>query len=304
VQEIEETFSSTVERAVTEQPRTGLWGVYGQYTVYELVRSELGGTDLYIAHTRAPSGMLASDVKWYRPLEDTPYLFFRFARLADQEITRDRWIEWIHRYGVLGLQQTSETFTHGRLRGGLAETFSTFKEESRAANEILKLYEAARDPEKPNLVYIKKFARSKGITFEDNCRHRPLNAGALRNGALFMVRTRVRAKLREECFPDLYKTEEGNFALPWGFESLLGAMYLQLAFVMKGTTAARFCRAPACNKTIPLDAPQETPEEESERLFTKGKRKPQRPRSDKQFCGKACYMRWKRRNEKLDAARR
>lgn len=180
---------------------------------------------------------------------------------------------------------------------------SAFKEESQAANETLKLYEAASNPEGPDVDYIKRFGESRSITFEDDSRRRPLNAGAFRDGGLFMVRILVRRKLREECFPELDQTKEGTFALSSSFHSLLGAMYLQMAFLMKNTTAARYCRAPKCNNIISLDAPQETPEEISERQFTKGKRKPQKRRSDKEFCDKACYMRWKRRNEKHDAAR-
>jgi hypothetical protein len=86
------------------------------------------------------------------------------------------------------------------------------------------------------------------------------------------------------------------------FYNLLGAMYLQLAFLMRNTVGVRYCRAPNCNKILSFDAPQETPEEESERLFTKGKRKPQKPRIDKEFCNKAHYMRWWRRREKLEGA--
>jgi Putative inner membrane protein (DUF1819) len=104
------------------------------------------------------------------------------------------------------------------------------------------------------------------------------------------------------AYTDFDMTNGGAFGFSWGFHSLLGAMYLQLAFLMPNTVGVRYCRAPNCNKILSFDAPQETPEEESERLFTKGKRKPQKRRSDKEFCNKACYMRWKRRREKLEGA--
>jgi SAM-dependent methyltransferase len=71
--------------------------------------------------------------------------------------------------------------------------------------------------------------------------------------------------------------------------------------------AACYCRAPGCNKIISFDAPQETPAERLERLSRlsiKGRRKPQKRRSDRDFCDKACYMRWWRRREKLEAIHR
>jgi hypothetical protein len=170
----------------------------------------------------------------------------------------------------------------------------------------LKLYEAASNPEGPDVDHIKQFGEARGITFEDSSGQHPLNAGAFRQGALYMVRARVRRMLRRECYIELDLTKDGAFGLSFGHHSLLGAMYLQLAFLMRNTTATRYCRAPKCNKIISFDPPQETPEERLERLSRpsfKGRRKPQKPRSDKEFCNKAHYMRWKRRNDKHDAAR-
>ncbi len=105
---------------------------------------------------------------------------------------------------------------------------------------------------------------------------------------------------RSECHPQLYQNRDGTFALSWDFQSLLGAMYLQISFLMTATTAARFCKARDCNRVVALDAPEETPEGKLERL-SKGFSKPYKPRSDKEFCGRACYMRWRRRKEKEDA---
>jgi hypothetical protein len=120
--------------------------------------------------------------------------------------------------------------------------------------------------------------------------------------ALFVVGSRVQRKLRSACHPQLYQNRDGTFALSWEFQSLLGAMYLQLAFLMTAATAARFCKAPDCNRVIALDAPEETPEGKLLRL-SKGASKPYKTRKDKEFCDKACYMRWKRRNQKTRTTR-
>jgi hypothetical protein len=302
----EEFLADAVQRAVTEL-KILLWGVYDhrRYAVHEFVSDE-GDTDLYVVYDRPPSEEPVGHVRRYAPFVETPHLFLTFARLADEEITREHWKDWTRRYGVLGLQRYDPRLKHGRWKGGPAETFSAFKEEACEANETLKLYEAASNPDGPDVDYIKQFGEARGITFEDSSSRRPLNAGAFRQGAQYMVFARVRRKLREECYMDLDMTNDGAFGLSLGFHSLLGAMYLQLAFLMRNTVGVRYCRAPNCNKIISFDAPQETPEERLERLSRlsiKGRRKPQKRRSDKEFCDKACYMRWKRRNDKHDAAR-
>jgi hypothetical protein len=301
----EEFLVDAVQRAVTEQLKILLWGVYDRdrYTVHELAGNE-GDTDLYVAYDRPHSEEPVGHVRRYAPFVETPHLFITFARLADEEITRERWVDWITRYGVLGLQRPDPTLKLGRWKGGPAETFSAFKEEDCEANETLKLLEAASNPEGPDVDYIKQFGEARGITFEDSSRQRPLNAGAFRQGALYAVFARVRRKLREECYTDLDMTNDGAFGFSWGFHSLLGAMYLQLAFSMRNTAAARYCRAPDCNRMLSFDAPQETPEERVERISIKGKRKPQKPRIDKEYCNKAHYMRWWRRSKKLEATHR
>jgi hypothetical protein len=299
----EEILVDAVQRAVTEQLKIQLWGIYDRYTVHELDGGE-GDTDLYVVYDRLHSEEPVGHVRRYGPFVETPHLFLKFARLADEEITRDGWVDWISRYGVLGLQRPDPRLKHGRWKGGPAETLSAFEAEAWAANETLKLYEAASNPEGPDVDYIKQFGEARGITFEDSSSRRPLNAGAFRQGALYMVFSRVRGKVREECYTDFDMTNDGAFGFSWGFHSLLGAMYLQIAFLMRNTAAARYCRAPGCNRIISFDAPQETPEERLERLSAnKVKRKPQKRRSDTEFCDKACYMRWKRRNDKLEATR-
>ena len=244
-------------------------------------------------------------VRRYQPFAERPHLFLTFARLADEEITRDRWIDWICRYGVLGLQRQDPRLKHGGWKGGPAETLSAFEAEACAANETLKLYEAASNPEGPDVDYIKMFGESKGMTFEDTSVRHPLNAGAFRRGAMYLVRASVRRMLREECYAEFDVTKDGTFGLSFGYHSLLGALYLQLAYLVRNTTATRYCLAPKCNKIISFDPPQETPEERLVRLSAnKIKRKPQKPRSDKVFCDAACKMRWKRRRDKLEATHR
>jgi hypothetical protein len=64
----------------------------------------------------------------------------------------------------------------------------------------------------------------------------------------------VCSRLESECFPKLYYElldntgKTANAGLSWGFRSLLGPMYLQLAWRIK----SRQCQAPGCNNIIGL----------------------------------------------------
>jgi hypothetical protein len=87
--------------------------------------------------------------------------------------------------------------------------------------------------------------------------------------------------LKRDCYPKLYygmlkdTGELASIELSWGFRSLLGAMYLQMAWRIK----SRQCEAPGCNNIIGLHK-----------------------RSDKATCSKRCkerrrYHRPKERTE-------
>jgi hypothetical protein len=87
----------------------------------------------------------------------------------------------------------------------------------------------------------------------------------------------VRVILERDCYPKLYYQvredtgEMAGFALSWGFRSLLGAMYLQLAWRIK----SRKCEAPGSNNIIGLHE-----------------------RSDKHTCSKACKERRRQHRRK------
>jgi hypothetical protein len=80
----------------------------------------------------------------------------------------------------------------------------------------------------------------------------------------------VQSTLRKDCFPKLYYQELkdtgelAGFALSWGFRSLRGAMYLQMAWRI----SSRRCQAPGVNNIIGLHE-----------------------RSDKLTCGPTCKER-------------
>lgn len=70
------------------------------------------------------------------------------------------------------------------------------------------------------------------------------------------------------------------------FESLLGALYLQMAWLL---VAKEEVRCKQCDRVINYEQP-EIPWEQL--LAQKGKRKPYKTRSDKEFCSKSCADKW------------
>ena len=75
-----------------------------------------------------------------------------------------------------------------------------------------------------------------------------------RKSAARILSENVQHTLQRHCYPKLYYQVRGdngemtNAALSWGFHSLLGAMYLQMAWRI----TSRRCEAPGCNNIIGL----------------------------------------------------
>jgi len=102
----------------------------------------------------------------------------------------------------------------------------------------MKLYEAATGPGRA--------LKRSGLPGKTQAEKRKL--------AVVLLLGNVGHILERECYPKLrYQVREdtgemAEVALIWGFRSLLGAMYLQLAWRIK----SRRCDAPGCNNVIGL----------------------------------------------------
>jgi hypothetical protein len=179
----------------------------------------------------------------YAPLRDEPGLFVKFADLASKDPgTKDgryeRMLDWIKRYGVLGLTPEGNT----GLRSRRHENLLLFWSEVHQAAKCMALYEAATGPGR-----LLKRSSLPGKTLTEK-----------RKSALLLLGSKVGHILKRDCYPKLYYQEVrqeredtgeiAGFALSWGFHSLLGAMYLQLAWRIK----SRQCEAPGCNTIIGL----------------------------------------------------
>ena len=267
-----ENGSGTPEIKVTTELvpaelRTGTWPVFAKYQEHRFngerrrddayVESADDTDDSYVVYE---SKSLAAGEKTYhyRPLVDEPGLFFRFAGLWDGTVLRSAWRDWIAELGVLGLDG-------GKPRGGVQESYHNFAREVKEAHTVLRLFEAAVNPRGAGETKIREILHPEKLEAS-------LGTVAARDAALRVVGIRVQKKLNNECFPQLYQNADGTFVLSYGFQSLLGALYIQMASLLAdGAAAARWCQAPDCFRFIPPGS-----------------------RRDKKFCDKSCLMRHRR----------
>jgi hypothetical protein len=206
----------------------------------------------------------------YAPLRDEPDLFVKFASLASRDPgTRDGrydiMLEWIKKYGVLGL--IVEGNSGNDLRSERHESLILFWSEVYDAARCMALYEAATGPGR-----LLKRSGGSGKTLAEK-----------RKSAVENLSGKVNAILQRDCYPKLYyqvrvdSGETADVGLSWGFRSLLGAMYLQMAWRIK----SRRCQAPGCNNIIGLHE-----------------------RSDKETCSRRCKERRKHHRNKAAAKAR
>jgi hypothetical protein len=230
-----------------------------------------------------------NSVDYYSPLS-YPDMFLEFAGLADGgEITLGVMLEWVEQYGVLGFEERESRDIDPQepdLMGGPYDSLLGFDYEARMANAVLRLYEAATDPKGVDVEGIKRcegWLSTEAVLREYG--HRMDTSAGLRDAALGWVAGTVRRKVAEDCYPELYQ-EAHTFRSGYGFKSLVGAMYLQMMWLMTATGEIRLCQGPGCNKVIAFEPP-EPPKDPGLRKNARGR---YRTRKDKRFCSDNCRV--------------
>ena len=256
----------------------------------------------------------------YSPLVSHPGLFLKFARLTEHgRITEEVWKNWVRAYGVLGLEQHDMTrdliarylelgltlqeltdeltlldrwgrdhrLYSGSSDGGPGESWVSFEREAHKAGRLLRIYEAATAKDdlgndRPNLATVQRYAEEEGFG------RRIVTVREAKGWALGFVGFAVQEIISEDCYPLLHQ-EGFEITQGWGFHTLLGAMYLQMAWLM---TAKDEVRCKWCGRVIAFEQPLIS----SENLGQRGYRKPYKPRADKEFCDRQCKDRWYYRN--------
>jgi hypothetical protein len=304
------------------------WIVYGKYLrrVHEgrrFVYAPMPGE--WISEEEKPLGEEQFFERWhYRPLS-RPYssLFLEFARWPEEygmdidppesDKNMAAALEWAHHYGVLGLDPPDFTvwgdspgairtflgrpgpdrLQHGsnrnEARGGPEETVERFADEAWVANMTLRLYEAATNPDGPDVDTIISFMSDQRDRWDEQMNLPSIRelhgktAKTAREWALSVVEEIVEQQVRGRCWP--IPVQDGNsHSEGWAFDSLLGAMWLQMLWLMRGDRRCEWC-----GKVLDMDPEQEL-QTAIENAGSGGRRK---SRSDRRFCpDTTCRQSW------------
>lgn len=249
---------------------------------YELREDDNGEGEALSNLRLAPAYPVSREEKWrrYAPLKDHPDLFLRFARLRGRDCSPETALGWVREHGILGCEAVTllsrTAIQYVRLPE--TETVGAFFEEVDRAAAVLALYEAVMngDPEAARRAASEEFPLVCGGHLEEyRSSGMGIECGGELGFALSVATHEVEGMVRKFCRPSFSiapgaanpsKAEAG-----WGFETLLGAMYLQAYWLMAAGENVAFCRY--CGRPIPLTS--RNPDS-------------RKPRRDKRFCSDAC----------------
>jgi hypothetical protein len=271
-----------------------IWRVCEEYELRRLPDAPEEDTFPYVLVPKYPYDPSYFD-KWrtYTPLEDMPDLFLRFARLHEKGDQVEAMVDWVHRHGVLG--QEGET----PRSSGAPQHAKDFKDAVGQAAGVLALYEAVLngDSEKAKSAILEEFpfvgiwwrvhnfvsdkppymdrewvAKQISETVEE------ILDGDYLQYALETAADDVQHVVSHYCSPAL-SVQEGSrgpsgVTATWFFKNLLGAMYLQMYWLMGAGGDITRCRY--CGRIISLASP--APDA-------------RKTRQDKKFCDDACRQR-------------
>lgn len=309
-------YASGYEQAVDIEPESYAWNEWIIYPEYE-VREREGRRFLYAPISeKQMTGRLR-----YRPLSrSASSLFLEFARWPE-EYGMDRKclesgknvdaaLQWVRTFGVLGVDlpditvwgESSEAIEHylGRpgpdgfqdrgsrseANGGRSETVERFAGEAWEANMVLRLYEAATNLDGVDTATIVGFMsdqKDEGINLRTIRELHGRTAEAARSWALSVVEEAVERKIRGRCWPVPVRDGRSHNQ-GWAFDSLLGAMWLQMLWLMLGQSR----RCEWCGKLLAV-APEQDLNTIAKNVGVGGRRK---PRNDRRFCGNRCKAKW------------
>lgn len=220
-----------------------------------------------------PNGTPAS-FTIYHPLRDAPDLFLKFAKIHVSRDQEDAALEWTNRFGLLGGD------SEGRFQDADKVPVSLFLAEAKKAWGVLSLFEAACNKDVPTIKEIVWNSDYRDVVdgFVDKLREDWPDEEYLETG-LRVAWWHVESTTQTLCRPAMeleenyYPHDPMKLRKIWVFDNLLGAMYLQMYWLM--TSAGELKRCEHCGRIVSLARPH--PE---------GRKR----RSDKKFCDNACRL--------------
>jgi hypothetical protein len=305
-------ITSDIEKAVKKDSPSRTWPVYEDYDVvvdeesserfvvasvelFELDADEAAdhGQRVTTYRGRDPEQAVRKN---YPPLGDSK-LLVDLATLADHTITPRAVVEWAKDYGLLASSREEDILERPGLVGqerisgfGCRESVSEFARAAAEVRTCLRTYEALRRDEDFDL---EELSLEVGPLPVDALRPWEREQGLERAWLFGVLGRTVQMRLHEHCYPqfNIYTRgghPTGKFALSWGFYNLLGAIWIQMAWLLENQGSVTFCRLPDCRRVIAFELGKSADEigtiRDAEGNIKTGARGKYKVRSDRVFC--------------------
>jgi hypothetical protein len=256
---------------------TGSKGAWGWMVCEE--GYEISGDEIVAALEYNPS----REEWWdYSPVEDVPDLFLTFGKLYGQADFGQAALAFSDNYGLPGCWKDIVEGERDLTRPPTRMKVSQFRDEARRAWGVLALYESVLNSDAPAVKDLflelrddtvfslwNKFFRFERINDSDPALlHIGLMGAAqtVEEAVHELCRHRIRFSVESDKSPDL-----STVYTAWDFDNLLGAMYLQMWWLI--ASAGDITRCEFCGRSISLA-----------RSHPEGRKH----RRDKRFCRDAC----------------
>ena len=241
---------------------------------YEIIGDEVASTLEY--------SDLSEDWLAYNPLDDVPDLFLKFGKLYEQADFERAALDFANGYGLPGDREKSVKGEREIKPAPTKMKLSEFRDEARRAWAVLAFYEAVLNGDAPavrNLFLELRDDRvfalwDKVFRFERIEEH---DQGLLNTGLLCAVQT-VEEVVHEMCRNRIRFAQErhkgpdlSTVHTVWNFDSLIGAMHLQMWWLM--ASAGDITRCEFCGRIVSL---------------ARSRPEGRKHRRDKRFCDDAC----------------
>ena len=268
--------------AVFEARASGLWMKCDRY--------EIRGGEIVAAPDRVRGleiGLTEHDDEgWaiYDPINDVPDLFLRFARLYGEPDFDRAALDFANRYGLpSGEDERPAAFGEaGYATEALNWRLSRFRHEARRAWVVLALYEAVLNDEDQTvrrLLYehseIEPFEGWLSFLERGPDEHQNFALATALRCALDVTEEVVHKYCRQQIMlhmsPDIRPSVSHAMDISWTFDTLLGAMYMQMYWLIASSDSTTRCEH--CGRIVSLGRPHPD-----------GRKR----RRDKRFCDDAC----------------
>jgi hypothetical protein len=239
---------------------------------------------------------LSDEWSAYSPLEDVPDLFLKFGKLYEQADFERAALAFSNNYGLPGGGQEIVDAERGLKRMPTRMKVSQFRDEARRAWGVLALYESVLNGDAPAVKDLflelrddkvfslwNEFFRFEQVEDSDQILLQIglMSAAQTVEEAVHDVcRHRIRFTVKSDKSPDLSSVHTA-----WDFDNLLGAMYLQMWWLM--ASAGDITRCEFCGRIVSLA-----------RSHPEGRKR----RRDKRFCDDACRQAYHRSKKKRQAS--